>query len=75
MLNTNESHNSDASRWMDKLKKLTKSRHKKLEKDDEKVVEEYTIYAGDERGNIVVWDILPILNNLQKQVSERSERA
>ncbi len=75
MLNTNESHNSDASRWRDRLKKLTKPRHKKLEKDDEKVVEEYTSYAGDERGNIVVWDILPILNNLQKQVSERSERA
>ena len=60
----NTGHHEDAERWMERLRKLTKNRYRKLEKDDNKEVEEYMIYAGDERGNIVIWDILPTLESL-----------
>jgi len=63
----NTGHHEDAERWMERLRKLTKNRYRKLEKEDDKQVSEYMIYAGDERGNIVIWDIMPTLESLQKQ--------
>ncbi|GMI16999.1 hypothetical protein TrLO_g12132 [Triparma laevis f. longispina] len=57
----------EAQRWIERLKRLTKNRAKKRGKKDQEEVEEFLIYAGDERGNVVVWDLLPTMEGLMKE--------
>jgi WD40 repeat protein len=61
----------DAQRWLERLKKLTKNRKSSRGKSNEKAkVAEYKLYAGDERGNVVIWDLLPTLESLMKEYGE-----
>jgi WD40 repeat protein len=58
----------DAQRWLARLKKLTKNRKSKLGKEaDQTKLKKFLLYAGDERGNVVVWDLLPTLESLMEE--------
>ncbi|GMH60714.1 hypothetical protein TL16_g03109 [Triparma laevis f. inornata] len=63
----NMGSSEEAQRWIERLKRLTKNRAKKRGKKDQEEVEEFLIYAGDERGNVVVWDLLPTMEGLMKE--------
>ena len=58
----------DAQRWLNRLKKLTKNRKSKRGKEEDRAkLDEFLLYAGDERGNVVVWDLLPTLESLMQE--------
>jgi len=60
---------------MERMKRLVKNRGIKDEKKKEDVVIEYMVFGGDERGNIVVWDLLPTLEGLMGEVRSGAKRS
>lgn len=55
------------------MRKLTKNRRNKKEASKEQnTVTECIVYAGDERGNVSVWDLLPTLNSLMATYGSKS---
>ena len=64
---SNMGSSEEAQKWIERLDKLRKNRTKKGGKKEKSEVEEYLVYAGDERGNVVVWDLLPTMEGLIKE--------
>ena len=63
-VSSNMGSTEDARRWIERLERLRKNKAKKIGRKEKSAVEEYLVYAGDERGNVVVWDLLPTMEAL-----------
>ncbi len=64
-----------AQQWMERLKKLSKNRQKKGSGEDEdgQNFQEFLLYAGDERGNVIIWNMLPTFQSLMQEYGKTSQ--